>query len=146
MKPDWILIANASRARLLQRDPGCPFVVVASFSHPRSRSKTSELGHDRAGQERSDQGFGGAAYQPRTDAKENEHLHFARELAEHLEQQAKQGAFRSLALYASSPFLGELKDQLGSATERLLIATFDLDLTSVGLVELDQRIAPGSGH
>lgn len=146
MKPDWILIANASRARLLQREPGCPLVVIGSFDHPQSRSMSSELGDDRAGQERADRSFGGAAYQPRTDAKENEHLRFARELAAHLEQQAQQGRFRSLVLYASSPFLGELKAQLGSVTERFVTATHDLDLTSVGLVELEQRIAGETAH
>ena len=44
-------------------------------------------------------------------------------------------------LFASSPFLGELKAQLGTAAARLLTSTHDLDLTSVGLVELDQRVA-----
>ena len=49
MKPEWILIANATRARLLEREPGCPLVVIESFDHPLSRSKTSDLADDRAG-------------------------------------------------------------------------------------------------
>lgn len=49
--------------------------------------------------------------------------------------------FQSLLLFASSPFLGELKAQLGSATSALLKASHDVDLASVGLVELDHRIA-----
>lgn len=146
MKPEWILIANASRARLLQRELGCPLVVIHSFDHPKSRSMASELGDDRAGQEKADRAFGGSAYEPRMDPKEKEHLRFARELADYLEQQAQQGGFKSLALYASSPFLGELKSALGTATAGLVVATHDLDLTSVGLVELDQRIAHESTH
>ena len=146
MKPEWILIANATRARLLQREPGCPLVVVDSFDHPQSRSKISELADDRAGQGKSDHSVGGASYPPRLDAKEKEHLHFARELADYLEEHAQQGHFHSLTLFASSPFLGELKPQLGTATARLVSATHDLDLTSVGLVELDQRIAHASAH
>lgn len=146
MKPQWILISNAARARLLQREQGCPLVVVHSFDHPQSRSRSSELGDAPAGQEKADRSFGGAAYSPRLDAKEKEHLRFAHEMAEYLEQQAQQGSFKSLALYASSPFLGELKAALGSATTALVSATHDLDLTSVGLVELDHRIAHESAR
>ena len=146
MKPEWILIANASRARLLQKEAGCPLVVINSFDHPQSRSMASELGDDRAGQEKADRSFGGVADQPRLDPKDKEHLRFARELADYLEAQSQQGRFQSLAIFASSPFLGELKAQLGTGTARLLAATHDLDLTSVGLVELDQRVAHESAH
>lgn len=140
MKPDWILIANATQARLLQKERGGPLVVLKSFSHPQSRSKVSELADDRAGQERSDRSFGGTAYPPRLDPKRKEHLNFARELADHLEQQAQQGHFRSLELFASSPFLGELRAALGDATNRLLTEAHDLDLTAVGLAEMERRI------
>jgi len=140
MKPEWILIANATHARLLRHERGSPMVVLESFEHPESRSKVSELADDRAGHESRDGSFGGSAYPPRVDAKQKEHARFARELADHLEQQAQQGSFRSLAIFASSPFLGELKAELGAATARLLSTTHDLDLTSFGLTELEQRV------
>lgn len=146
MKPEWTLIANASRARLLERKAGCPLTVIKGFDHLQSRSMASELGDDKAGREKADRSFGGAAYQPRLDPKDKEHLRFARELADYLEEQSHQGRFHSLAIFASSPFLGELKAQLGTATARLVSATHDLDLTSVGLVELDQRVARESAH
>ena len=146
MKAEWILIANATRARLLQKEQGSPLVVIQSFEHPQGRAKTSELADDRAGQGKTDHSFGGASYPPRLEAKDREHLRFARELARYLEHQARQGNFHSLALFASSPFLGQLKAQLGKATARLLTATHDLDLTSVGLVELDQRVAHESAY
>lgn len=141
MKPNWFLIANATHARLLQQEVGSPMVVLKSFDDPLGRAKVSELGSARAGQERTDRGFGGAAYEPRLDAKEKEHLRFARELAEHLEQHAQKGDFRSLVVLSSSPFLGELKVALGPVTQRLLTGTHDVDLTSVGLTELERRIA-----
>ncbi|MDR3453755.1 MAG: host attachment protein [Rhodoferax sp.] len=140
MKPDWILVANATHARLLQRERGSPMVVLKNFEHPQGRTKVSDLSDDRAGQGKTDHDFGGAAYPPRVDSKHKEHTRFAHELIEHLERQAQQGSFRSLAIFASSPFLGELKAQLGAATSRLLSGTHDLDLTSFGLNELEQRI------
>ena len=93
-----------------------------------------------------DSTFGGTAYPARTDAKQKEHMRFAHELAEYLEQQALQGNFRSLVIFASSPFLGELKAELGTATARLLSSTHDLDLTSFGLSELEQRVASELAH
>jgi protein required for attachment to host cells len=141
MKPDWTLIANGTHARLLQKDSGEPMVVLKSFDHSLGRSKVSELADDRAGREKSDRSFGAAAYEPRLDAKQKEHGRFARELAGYLEQEARQGRFRYLRVISSSPFLGQLKAVLGPATTRLLADTHDLDLTSVGLAELEQRIA-----
>lgn len=141
MKPDWLLIANASEARLLQLEHGNLLVLLNSFAHPGSRSKVSDLMDDKMGWEKADRGFGGSSYPPPTDAKQKERKRFARELADHLESQALQGSFRSLAIFASSPFLGELKAELGAATLRLLSGTHDLDLTSFALGELAPRVA-----
>ncbi|ABE45277.1 host attachment protein [Polaromonas sp. JS666] len=141
MKPEWILIANATHARLLLHERGSPMVVLKSFDHPQGRSKVSELADDRMGRENSDHGAGGTAYQPRMDAKHKENLRFARELADYLEPYAQQDSFRSLSIFASSPFLGELKTELGSATTRLLTYLQDLDLTSFGLSEVERRVA-----
>lgn len=141
MKPAWTLIANASHARILQQEPGHRMVMLKSFEHPQSRSKGSDLADDRAGREASDRSFGAASFQPRLDARRKEHLSFARELALYLEHEARQGRFESIAILASSPFLGELKAELGDATSRLLLATADVDLTAVGPAELERRIA-----
>lgn len=140
MKPDWILIANASQARLLKKERGEPMVVIKSYSHSPSRSKASDLGNSRAGSERADRGFGGPAYQPRMDAQQKEHERFAHELGDDLERHALQGDFRSLRVFSCSPFLGELKAALGTATGGLIAGTHDLDLTHVGLAELEGRI------
>lgn len=141
MKPHWILLANASHARVLQQEQGVPLVVVQSFTHSEGQSKISELVDDRAGHESTDRSFGGTSYQPRTDPKRKELHRFAHELAAHLERHAQQGDFDSIAVFASSPFLGELKAELGTATERMLSGTHDVDLTAVGTAELQRRIA-----
>jgi protein required for attachment to host cells len=140
MKPNWILIANAAHARLLQQEPGCAMVVIEAFHHPESRLKTSELGDDRAGRELSGRGFGGAAFEPRMDAHLKEHLRFARELAVYLERCAHENRYASLAVFASNPFLGELNQVLGPVTRHRLSGMHEIDLTSVGLAEIESRI------
>lgn len=141
MKPDWILIANSTRARLLQKERNERVTELEDFVHPQGRMKVSDLVDDRAGHESTDRSYGGASYQPRTGVKQKEHQRFARELADFLERQAQSGSYRSLALFASSPFLGELKAELGTATSKLLSGSHDLDLTSVGVAELGPRLA-----
>lgn len=140
MKPDWILIANASRAQLLQQEPGRQPRALHSFEHPASRLHSSQLGTGERGREGSDRSFGAAAYTPRLDAQRKEHLRFARELAEYLEAAAQQDQYGSVRVFAASPFLGELKAQLGAATLRLLAGSHDVDLSAVGPAELGRRI------
>lgn len=141
MKPQWILIANATRARLLERQADGPLRLLRSFDDPEGRKRAGELGDDKAGRELSDRGFGAAAFQPRLDAKEKEHIHFARQIAQELELAAGTNSYASLVVFASSPFLGQLKHELGSATGRLLARACDIDLTAVGPAELEWRIA-----
>jgi protein required for attachment to host cells len=146
MKPNWILIANATQARLFQQEGDGPIVLVASFSHPEGRSKVSELADDRAGHERSDRSYGGTAYEPRVDAKRKEHERFAVQLTEYLERAALQNTFASLAIFSSSPFLGELKAHMRDATLKLVSGAHDVDLTSVGVTELKRRIEYELAH
>lgn len=141
MKPDWILIANATRARLLEQETTDKVKELKSFEHPKSRSRASELGTDRAGYQRTDRSYGAASFQPRTDPKQKEHVLFAREVAGYLEREAHLGTFGSISLLVSSPFLGELKAELGDATKRLLGVTRDVDLTMVGKAEIGRRVA-----
>ena len=43
-------------------------------------------------------------------------------------------------MYASSPFLGELKHLFGDATRKLVAGTHDVDLTSFDVAEIEQRV------
>lgn len=116
-KPDWILIANTTRARVLQREPGSAMVVLESFVHPAGRG------------------------QRLMDATQKECTRFAHELAQYLEHEARQGHFGCLTLFASTSFLEELRAGLGKVTTRLLSGIHELDLTSVGVAELERRVS-----
>lgn len=140
MKQEWIVIANAARARVLEQRSSRRLTMLRSLEHAASRTRSSELGDDKAGRELSDRGFGGAAFEPRVDAQHKEHRHFAHELAQVLEDGARARSYDAVHLFASSPFLGELKQALGPAASRLVAGSHDLDLTAVGLVELPARI------
>ena len=62
-------------------------------------------------------------------------------MAQRLDEGIVGGDCGRITLYASSPFLGELKGQLSPAAKKVLRATVVVDLTSYGLRELEERIA-----
>ncbi|HEY9224783.1 MAG TPA: host attachment protein [Variovorax sp.] len=142
MKTQWIVIANAASARILRRDNAtAPLVPVTVLTHDRSRLHASALEPDRTGSQASDNSYGPNHFEPRTDARRKEHQRFAREIAERLDAGLKAGEFSSLTLFASNPFMGELKAQLSEAVSQRIKATLNNDLSHVGLAELDRRIS-----
>ena len=141
MKRQWILLANASHARLLSRDSAAePLIPVETMEHPESRLKASQLSDDRPGHEATDNSSGGNRYEPRSDVRRKERQRFAREIAHRLDAGLADGAFSELWLFASSPFLGELKAQLSDAVNKRVQHSLDSDLTALGLSEIEQRL------
>lgn len=141
MKRQWIVVANAAHARLFRRvSPSDPLIPLSVLEHPESRLKASELGDDRPGHEANDITPGGNRYEPRTDVRRKEHQRFAHEISQRLDAGLAAGEFDTLVVYASSPFLGELKDQLSEAVQKHLQVTCDRDLTSFGLDEIERRL------
>ena len=139
-RPDWVLLANASRARLFERDADNGAMrEVAAFVHPASRVKGSTLGHDRPGH--AAKGEASTNFEPTTPLKEREQQHFAQQLAGHLEAAALDGRMQRWMLFASSPFHGRLRAALGAAAAARLALHVDRDLSSWQGAELERRVA-----
>ena len=137
---DWVLVANAARARCFERDPeNNALRELAGFVHPQSRLKGLALDDDRGGHAL--KGVASTQYEPRTDSHAKEHAQFAREIAVFLDEGAIAHRFERLSLVASSAFLGELRAHLGEPTRALLHASVDRDLTSYAGAELERRVA-----
>ena len=135
----WLLVANASRARLFERDADNGALrELEGFVHPESRMKSSELRHDRAGS--APKGLSRSTFEPPTSPGEREEEHFAAELAGHLEAAARDNRMPGWALIASSPFLGRLRGALGSAAAARLTQHVDRDLTMLAGRELEERV------
>ena len=140
----WIVAANASRARVYERDPDTAELVEKNvFIHPQSRQKIGELMSDRAGHV--EHGFGtagrgSAQYEPPQDAHEREREKFARELARFMEDACHGHRCPGWMLFASNPFIGELKAQLGVAATRSLMAAEPSDLTAWSARDLSRRV------
>jgi protein required for attachment to host cells len=139
-KPLWILVANASVARCFERaSPNASLVLVANYQHPESRSHVRDLQTDRGGRTQKDDA-GRTSFVPRTEPKERERAEFAREIARALEAGVVEHRCSGIALFASSPFLGELQANLTDGARKLVHASHALDLTSFEGRELEQRV------
>jgi len=144
---NWLVIANAARARVLE-DPGGQgstkraYVHVADLVHPQSRQKGHDLTDERPGHvQRLGFGLSGTSYAAHTDAREREHDRFAREVAHRLDAGVAAGQCAGLVLVASSPFLGHLKAHLGAQSKKAVLRTIDADYTALDDRELARRLA-----
>jgi protein required for attachment to host cells len=142
MKTQLIVIANAASARIFRRDTAkSPLVPVATLAHDASRQHARELESNRPGSQAADNSRGLNHFEPRSDARRKEHQRFAKEIAHRLDAGLKAGEYASLMLFASNPFMGELKAQLSEAVTQRLKATLNNDLCHVGIAELESRIS-----
>ena len=139
----WILVANASHAKLYQRHTSLQLPeYLRDWQHEDSRKHVQELIADSAAG-RSQQSFGhGArpAIEPQTSPKANEKQDFAAELGRYLNEERKGGAFAALILVASPEFLGLLREALDSYSQACLVFSVAKDYTQTSAEELQQYL------
>ncbi len=124
--PQWFLVANAARARLLSRTSNGRLQLLRSFGHVEGRAPSGKKDF--------------VVFEPRMRPREKERHRFAHELARFIDHEARQGRCATLSVFAPSPFLGELKHELGAATVHRLAAAEDLDLTQENMADHERRL------
>jgi protein required for attachment to host cells len=133
----WILVANASHARVFERTSfTAPLVELTDWLHPESRmpardTERTPLGHSEAGR---------AGLAPRSDLKHLHRSEFATTLAQYFHKAVLNHRVNALALFVSSPLMGELLSHLDASVQHTLVAKHVLDLTSLNVNELDKRL------
>jgi protein required for attachment to host cells len=134
----WILIANASHARILGNSgPKKGLELVIEFNHPQSREKRMDLTSDKPGRV-DNKGHG--AFVQQTDPKKNEADHFALEVAKNLEQGRVNNTYERLILIASNPFMGLLKSRLDPHVMDKVSETIEKDYTKISDQELAEHL------
>jgi len=141
MKPIWILVANASRARVVSRlHPNGPLSPVVSFDDPMGRAPAHDFATDRSGHENVGSGTGGSTFTPRLDPRTKEHEQFARQLADYLNEAVSSHRCASVAIFASSPFFGLIESHLSPECRRALVRAAPIDLTSFSGPDFTRRV------
>jgi len=139
MDTTWILVANASHARLFNLEAPDALVLVREFSHPQSRERASDLVTDKPGHYLSDGGKHGN-YSPAESPKHQEMERFAQQLAQELDHQRAAGHYQHLILVASPALLGALNSSLDHHVRALVKATVDKDYVHERPHELLQHL------
>ncbi|MEW5787473.1 MAG: host attachment protein [Pseudomonadota bacterium] len=134
MSVTWIMVANASQARLFANEgPNRGLQLVKEMLHPESREKTSNLVSDRSG------AYGGPGHgavgQP-ADPKHHEAERFAQEVSRELEAGRVKNSYDRLILVASAPFMGLVNNHLPGQVRSKLSESIDKDYTRLPVKEL----------
>jgi protein required for attachment to host cells len=130
----WLLIANASKAKLYSfhkaalfqhQDPKA-LTLVNEFSHDKSRKKNSELSTDRMGR----LGAYTSGLAEATPPKTHEAEVFAIELVNHLDEARTENKFRDLIIIAPAAFMGMMSKHTTHEIEKMIAQKIEKDYTS----------------
>jgi protein required for attachment to host cells len=132
MSITWIMVANASHAKLFKNEgPKKGLELVKELVHPESREKAAELVSDRIGNY-----AGSGSYAQPTPPKEIEAERFAAEIADELEHGRVHNAYEKLILVTSSHFMGLLNGRLSQQVRNKISDSINKDYTSLPIKEL----------
>ncbi|WP_431273051.1 host attachment protein [Variovorax ureilyticus] len=139
MKNQWIVVANASLARIFrQGSSNGELEPVESLTHAQSRVHPGEIAaSDQGGGERDHHDD---RFEARDDIRRKEHVRFARALADRLDKGLAAHEFDSLALLAAKPFLGELRQQLSQGVSEKIGIELNNDFTALSVAEIAERL------
>jgi protein required for attachment to host cells len=135
MKKTWILIADAHRARCFERHVSDHSLhELADFVHPKTNLvSAADKGHGRTG-------HAGTQFEPQTEVNAKERNHYARQLADYLNEAVAGQRCTELVVIATSPMMGEIKHYLSQAAENVLKRCITSDLTHYTGPELKKRV------
>jgi len=135
----WILVAESSRAKIYAAEgKRAPLTEIEDFAHPQGRLHEGDLVSDSPGSDGGSVGQGRHVLDDETNARKQEAIVFARELANHLNTERNKGSFKSLVIIAPPTFLGLLRDHLSSEVMDIVSQQIDKNLIHKSAEEIQQ--------
>ena len=137
MTQSWIIVANASNAKIYQA-PRATLLngrshlkLVKTLTHPESRKKEGELTASN-----SEHGNIPESANP----KLQEHKIFAKEIVNEIEEARKTQDFDDIIISAPAAFLGHMKQQMSNCVKTLISTTIEKDYTQCDESQLNNHI------
>ena len=137
----WVLVANASSARVFRMENMHKLTEVKAFVHPESRLHEQDLVSSSPGRDTASTGMRRHAMEPKTSQKDHECQQFAKSLSEYLDDIRSKNNISQLVLIASPSFLGMLRQQLSAATQNLVTKEINKDLVHLATGDILQHLA-----
>ncbi|WP_223642012.1 host attachment protein [Corallococcus sp. EGB] len=136
----WILVANASRARLFATDAKAEkWDLIEQFQHDESRARAADLLNQ------ADNPNAGTLHGPVPEnepdgRRQLEHERFARELSARLDKGVDTHAFDQVVIAAPPGFLGLLRGLLSTRVKQRVRLDLDADYSNLPARELPERV------
>jgi protein required for attachment to host cells len=137
----WVLIADASRARVFEHNRSLRSLTLAfEDDRPELRDRSLTRDSDRPGRTQDSAGEGRHGLEPHTSIDDRVREQFSRELVERLQSAANEQRFGQLLLVAPPSMLGAIRKHLGENLRERVIAEIDKDLTRIPAHELPEHL------
>jgi protein required for attachment to host cells len=128
--PTWILVADASRARIFTADKArSPLNEIRTLTSPEARLHEGDLVTDKGGRDRNP-GTGAHGFNSEDEHKHENAERFAAQVCQELEAARNTGDFRKLYVVAAPSFLGMLRRHQSSALKALVVGELDKNLAT----------------
>ncbi len=136
-KFDWIVIANGSQARILEKphSEAQDWVEVERLLYPDIRVHGNKLDGDTRGHTIA----GRRGLAPRQEPREYHHHKFCKLISDKLKEGAVSARIYKITIFASAQVLGELLKQTEEVAKKLIGETHAIDLTAVPMHDLNKR-------
>lgn len=125
----WLININSNQCRIYDYQKKPPQItLIKELSNPLAKHNAGEdITTDRPGHYQS-RGTVHGAFSPRTDPKENEVIHFAREVADELNNGRNNNLYKEIILIAPSHMIGILNQHTDSHVKKLVTNSIHNDL------------------
>ncbi len=128
--PTWILVADASRARIFAADKALsPLNEIRTLTFPEARLHEGDLVTDKGGRDRNP-GVGAHGFNGEDAHKQDNADRFASHVCQELESARNAGEFRKLYVVAAPGFLGMLRHHQSSALRQMIAGEVDKNLST----------------
>ncbi len=139
-----VLVAESSRARIfLMEKKGLPLREIEDLNHSESREHAANMGSDRPGRAFDSAGQGRHAMGKESEAKHQEAIHFARQIADRLERARNSGECESIFIAAPPEFLGQIRAELSAPTAKIVGKEISKNLVRHSEVEIREHLTGG---
>src|SRR5260370_13596954 len=136
----WVVVCDASRARLFRLGPQRQWQVIRELEHPESRAKGRDILTDRPGRVKQSASPDRPAMELTKPIHEVEAERFAHEIAKALEKGLAEDAYDRLVLVPPPQFLGLLRATINHTVAKRSELTLDKDYTALQPKDLDERV------
>ena len=117
-----------------------PLNEIESIVHTEARLHEQKMTSDLPGRGNGKGGAGQHAYQDEVSPKEQENINFAREIANELDAARKDNKFKQFVLVAAPGFLGNLRNQLNTQTQKLACLELAKNLSHLDAIEIRKHL------